>query len=154
MSALIKRVNSAYVTPRTYINIANRLQKKPVAEGYSAKQLPNSIADKSCEFVKAVFAKDDARIKQFLDPSAKYIRSKDGSSFIRYVENGVHVEGYMATDKRLLTAKQKWYISEDDNTITSCVEVYIDGNKSPEVWYIHFRSVKSSWKIYMLENDI
>lgn len=143
---LIKRVNLAYITPRGFSNQGDILQKKPQSE--------NDITKKSYDFVTAAFARDDASIKKLMDSSTTYIRSKDGSSFIRYVENGVLVEGYMATDKKLINAKLKWYVEQSDHTIICSMEVYIEGIKSPELWYIHYRKVKDDWKIYMLENNI
>lgn len=154
ITGLIKKVNFAYVTPKVYFNLAKRVQRKPQQNNDSAKQQENVISEKSHEFIAAAFRRDDAGVKKLLDPSAKLIRSKDGSSFIRYVENGVFVEGYMATDKKLVNTKQRWYIVEEDHTVTCSMEVYIEGNKSPELWYIHFRKVKDDWKIYMLENNI
>lgn len=151
---LIKRFNFAYINPSTYFNSANKLQKKPQVQIYNEKQMEALISDKSYDFVIAAFGRDDIRIKQMLAPTAKYIKSKDGSSFIRCVENGVHVEGYMATDKRLNKTKQRWHMQEDDQTITCSMEVYIENNKLPQLWYIHFKKVQDDWRIYMLENDI
>ncbi|MGB7605235.1 MAG: hypothetical protein WBL93_07130 [Lutisporaceae bacterium] len=151
---LIKRFNFAYINPSTYFNLANKLQKKPQVQNYNEKQMEALISDKSYDFVIAAFGRDDIRIKQMLAPTAKYIKSKDGSSFIRCVENGVHVEGYMATDKRLNKTKQRWHMQEDDQTITCSMEIYIENNKLPQLWYIHFKKVQDDWRIYMLENDI
>lgn len=152
MLNLIKKLNLAYVTPKTYVRLAERLQKKPDFSGI--KQLEGIISNKSGAFVEAVFQADSSAIDNLLDSSAKYIKSKDGSSFIRYIGNGTHVEGYMATDKKLLKAKQRWHVLEDDNTVTCSMEIYIEDMKSPQLWYLHFKQVKNDWKIYMLENDI
>lgn len=149
---LIKKINFAYVTPKTYVHLAERLQRKPNLN--NIKQLEGIISNKSGAFVEAVFQGDSTTIDNLLDSSAKYVKSKDGSSFIRYIGNGIHVEGYMATDKKLLKAKQRWHVLEDDKTVTCGMEVYIENVKSPQLWYLHFRQVKSDWKIYMLENGI
>ena len=80
--------------------------------------------------------------------------SLDNSSYIRYTAEGLHVEGYMATDRKLVQVRQSWYVIEDDGTITSGVEVEIEGEETPQIWYIHFRERFGQWKIYMLENGI
>lgn len=151
MLNLIKKLNLAYVTPKTYINLAERLHKKP---SLNIRQLESIITNKSGAFVEAVFQADNSTINNLLDSSAKYVKSKDGSSFIRYIGNGMHVEGYMATDKKLLKTKPRWHVLEDDNTVTCSMEIYIEDMKSPQLWYLHFKQVKNDWKIYMLENDI
>lgn len=151
---LVKRFNFAYITPKNYFSLVNKSRKKPITQNYSEKQIEASISDKACDFVIAAFKKDDKRIKQLLAPSAKYIKSKDGSSFIRCMDNGVHVEGYMATDKTLNRTKERWRLKEKDQTITCSMEVYIENNKAPEIWYIHFKKVRDEWKVYMLENNI
>lgn len=152
MLNLIKKLNLAYVTPKTYVRLAERLQKKPNLN--NIKQLEGIISNKSGAFVEAVFQADSSAINNLLDSSAKYVKSKDGSSFIRYIGDGIHVEGYMATDKKLLKTKQRWHVLEDDNTVTCSMEIYIEDLKSPQLWYLHFKQVKDDWKIYMLENDI
>ena len=152
MLNLIKKLNFAYVTPKTYINLAGRIQKKPSQN--NIKQIESIITNKSDEFVEAVFQADCSAINSLLDSSAKYVKSKDGSSFIRFIGDGIHVEGYMATDKRLLYAKPRWHVLEDDNTVTCSMEIYIEDMEDPQLWYLHFRQVRNDWKIYMLENDI
>jgi hypothetical protein len=152
MLNLIKKFNFAYVTPKTYVDLAEKLQRKPNRN--NMKQLDGIISNKSDEFIEAVFQKDNTAIDKLLDDSARYIKSKDGSSFIRYIDNEIHVEGYMATDKKLLKAKQRWHVLEDDNTVTCSMEIYIEDMESPQLWYLHFKQVKSDWKIYMVENDI
>lgn len=152
MLNLIKKLNLAYVTPKTYVRLAERLQKKPIIN--NSNQIDSVISNKSGAFIEAVFRADSSAIDNLLDSSAKYVKSKDGSSFIRYVGNGIHVEGYMATDKKLIKAKQRWHVIEDDNTVTCSMEIYIEDIKSPQLWYLHFIQVKNDWKIYMLENDI
>lgn len=153
MLNLIKKLNIAYVTPKTYINLAQKMQRKP-NYNINLKQLDSIICSKSGEFIEAAFEGDNDKIDKLLDSSAKYIKSKDGSSFIRYIGDGIHVEGYMATDKKLIKSKQRWHVIEDDNTVTCSMEVYIENVKSPQLWYLHFREVKNDWKIYMLENGL
>jgi hypothetical protein len=151
---LVKKFNFAYVTPKTYINLVNKLQKKPISHMNGQKQIDHIISDKSGEFVQAVFDKNDVNIEKLLDSNAEYIRSKDGSSFIRYIGNGVHVEGYMATDKKLVKAIQRWHVIQDDETVTCSMELILEDMKAPQLWYLHFKKVNSEWKIFMLENDI
>jgi hypothetical protein len=151
MLNLIKKLNLAYVTPKTYVHLAEKVQKKP---NINIKQIEGIISDKSAAFVESAFKADSGAIDNLLDPSAKYVKSKDGSSFIRYIGNGIHVEGYMATDKKLLKTKQRWHVLEDDDTVTCSMEVYIEDVKSPQLWYLHFKQVRNDWKIYMLENGI
>lgn len=153
MISQIKRLDLAYVTPLDYLKLARGL-KKPESEDYGRRKLQDTVSDKSYDFITAVFKQDDKKIKGLLDPSAKYIRSKDGSSFIRYIENGIHVEGYMATDKRLIKAKKRWCIEETDHTVICSMEVYIEGGKSPQLWHLHFRKNGDDWRVYMLENEI
>jgi len=153
MLNLVKKFNFIYATPKTYMDLAKRLQKKPNYNNFN-KQMDNIISDKSGEFIEAAFEKNDEDIAKLLDSSAKYIKSMDGSGFIRHIDNGVHVEGYMATDKKLIRAKQRWYMVEDDNTVTCSMEIYLEDMKTPQLWYLHFKKVKSDWKIFMLENDI
>lgn len=118
------------------------------------KQIDKAITEKSDDFIQAAFRRDSKSIEQMLDDSAKYIQSKDGSGFIRFVGTDIHVEGYMATNKRLIKAKQRWYVTEDDQTITCSMEVYIEDTQSPQLWYLHFKKVKDDWKLFMLENGI
>jgi len=150
---LAKKLNFAYVTPQTYINLAKKLQRKP-DYNHMIKQLDEAITDKSGEFIQAAFEGNDKDMKRLLDSSTQFIQSKDGSSFIRYIGEGTHVEGYMATDKKLLEAKERWHVLEKDNTVTCSMEIYLEDMKSPQLWYLHFRKVKDEWKVYMLENDI
>jgi hypothetical protein len=152
MLNLIKKLDFAYVTPKTYINLAGRLQKKPNQN--NIRQIESIITSKSDEFVEAAFQADSRTMNNLLDSSAKYVKSKDGSSFIRYIGEGIHVEGYMATDKKLLNAKPRWHVLEDDNTVTCSMEIYIKDMKYPQLWYLHFKQVGKDWKVYMLENDI
>ena len=152
MINLIKKLNLAYVTPKTYVQLADKLQRKPKLN--NIKQIEGIISNKSSAFVEAAFHADSNTLDSLLDSSAKYIKSKDGSSFIRYIGEGIHVEGYMATDKKLLKSKLRWHVLEDNNTVTCSMEIYIEDMKSPQLWYLHFKQSKNDWKIYMLENDI
>jgi hypothetical protein len=60
----------------------------------------------------------------------------------------------MATDKKLLQVRQSWYVKEDDGTVTSGVEVEIEGEETVQTWYIHYRKILGRWKIFMLENGM
>lgn len=151
---LIKKLNIAYVTPRTYMDLAERIQKKYNLSPENIKKLDADISERSSQFITAAFNKDQKAIGQMLDLDTQYIKSQDGSSFIRYIGNGTHVEGYMATDKKLIKSKQRWHVLEEDNTVTCSMEVYIEDEKTPQLWYLHFRKVKDDWKIYMLENGV
>lgn len=151
---LIKKLNIAYVTPKTYINLAERVQKKYNLNPEGIKQLDNAISQKSSQFITAAFSKDGTTMEKLLDLNTQYVKSADGSSFIRYIGSETHVEGYMATDKKLVKAKQRWHILEEDNTVTCSMEVYIENEETPQLWYLHFRKVKEDWKIYMLENGV
>ena len=116
------------------------------------EELGEIIAAESCAFVKAAFEGDKERILGMLSVGTEYMVSKDKSSYIRYASEDTHVEGYMATDRKLLKVYQGWYVEEDDGTITSEVEVEIEGEELPQTWYIHYRKVLGRWKIFMLEN--
>lgn len=151
---LIKKLDFAYVTPRTYINLIRNFQKKPSYSLKNIKQIDSIISDKSETFIEAAFERDSQIIDSMLDNSAEYIKSPDGSSFIRHIGNDIHVEGYMATDKKLIKTKQRWHVIEDDETVTCSMEVYIEGAKSPQLWYLHFRKTNNDWKLFMLENDV
>ena len=151
MLNLLRKLNIAYVTPQSYMNLAKKLQKKPMD---SVQQIDKIISNKSTQFIAAAFNKDRATLDLLLDKSTKYIMSADGSSFIRYIEDDVHVEGYMATDKRLIKSNQRWHVSETDKTVTCSMEVYIEGSSAPQLWYLHFRKADNDWKLFMLENDV
>lgn len=120
----------------------------------SAIELGEVIASESQAFVEAAFRGDKARVSGMLSKGTEYIVSEDKSSYIRYVSEDLHVEGYMATDRKLLQVRQSWYVIEDDGTITSGVEVEIEGEEVSQTWYIHYRKVLGQWKIFMLENGL
>lgn len=118
------------------------------------KELGEFIAAKSCEFVRAAFRRDRDKVAGMLSEDTEYLISKDNSSYIRYVTENLHVEGYMATDKKLEVVRHNWYVIENDGTITSGVQVKIEGEKDFQTWYIHYRKSFDEWKVYMLENGI
>ena len=118
------------------------------------KKLERKMEEYSLKFVKAAFKRDESTICGMLSKETEYVCSDDGSSFIRYVSGGQHVEGYMATDKQLAKANQAWCIMERGGTVVSGMNVYIKGIKSPQSWYIHYRKVFGKWKLYMLENGV
>lgn len=123
-------------------------------EGLETEKLGELIASESCEFVRAAFSRDKAQISDMLSEEAEYMVSEDKSSYIRYTAEDLHVEGYMATDRKLVLVRHCWHVMEDDGTITSAVEVGIDGEKTCQTWYIHYRKSFGQWKIFMLENGI
>lgn len=119
-----------------------------------AEELGDIIDAESCAFVEAAFRGDRSRVAAMLYKGTEYVVAADKSSYIRYTSGDLHVEGYMATDRKLLHVRQCWYVGEDDGTITSGVEVEIEGEETAQTWYIHYRKVLGRWKIFMLENGI
>lgn len=112
------------------------------------------IEKKSLEFVITAFLRDDEEMKRLLAKGTSYVLLPDGDSYIRYIDKEQHVEGYMATDKALVRVKHKWYVEGDSGTITSGIELLIQGEKTPQTWFLHFKKVFGQWKIFMLENGI
>ena len=135
-------------------NGSNKLTEQKEISEESLKELGKLIDSKSCDFVRAAFVRDKAKVDGMLTRDAEYLVMEDNSSYIRYVSGDLHVEGYMATDRKLVQVRQSWYVIEDDGTITSGVEVAIEGEKSIQVWYIHYMKSFGQWKIFMLENGI
>ena len=135
-------------------NAESQLRVQKETEEESMEELGKLIASKSCEFVQAAFSGDKAKIADMLSGETEYIVSKDNSSYIRYATEDLHVEGYMATDRKLVQVRHSWYVIEDDGTITSGIEVAIEGEEASQIWYIHFRKSFGQWKIYMMENGI
>ena len=137
---------------------ANDIQIQPEVqentEVMNIDELGEFIASKSCEFVQAAFDRDKAKVENMLCKGTMYVISEDDSSYIRYTSGDLHVEGYMATDRKLVQVRQSWHITEDDGTITSGVEVFIEGEEAPQIWYIHYKRSFGRWKIFMLENGI
>lgn len=123
-------------------------------EEVSENELGEFIAAESCAFVEAVFRGDKTKVAGMLSKGTEYMVSEDKSSYIRYTSEDLHVEGYMATDRKLIQVRQSWYVVEDDGTITSGVEVEIEGEEIPQTWYIHYKRILGQWKIFMLENGI
>lgn len=132
----------------------SQLKGQKGTEEEDTNELGRLIAFRSCEFVRAAFERDKARVVDMLSEDAEYIVSEDKSSYLRYTIPNLHVEGYMATDRKLLQVRQSWYVIEDDGTITSEVEVSIEGEDAPQLWYIHYRKSFGQWKIFMLENGM
>jgi hypothetical protein len=131
-----------------------QLEESEDTEVMNTDELGEFIAAKSRAFVQAAFEREKAKLEDMLFKGAMYVVSEDKSSYIRYTAEDSHVEGYMATDRKLLQARQSWYVMEDDGTITSGVEVMIEGEEKPQIWYIHYRKSFGQWKIFMLENGI
>ena len=103
-------------------------------------------------FIEYSFAKDEENIKKMLADKTFYILSPDGSAFIRRVDGEQHVEGYMATDKALSSYRQKWFYTEEDEAILG-LEIAVLGQIKPLTWYLYFKKVQGTWKLYMLENE-
>ncbi len=123
-------------------------------EGDDAAELGRFIAAESCDFVRSAFRRDRERIADMLSGETEYMVFKDNSSYIRYAAEDLHVEGYMATDKKLVMVRHCWHVIEKDDTITSAVEVAVEGEKECQTWYIHYRNSSGKWKIFMLENGV
>ena len=140
------------------LNEVNDIQIQPEVqentEVMNIDELGEFIASKSCEFVQAAFERDRSKVERMLCKDTMYVVSEDNSSYIRYTSGDLHVEGYMATDRKLVQVRQSWHITEDDGTITSGVEVFIEGEEAPQIWYIHYKRSFGRWKIFMLENGI
>lgn len=134
------------------IKIRSEVQEN--TEVININELGEIIALESCKFVQAAFEIDKLKVENMLCKGTIYVISEDNSSYIRYTSKDLHVEGYMATDRKLVKVRQCWHVTEDDGTITSGVEVFIEGEEDPQIWYIHYRKSFGKWKIFMLENGI
>jgi len=115
----------------------------------AVKKIIENIAE---SFVMNCFARNESNINALLSKDTSYIRSPDGSSFIRYTGDGLLVEGYMDTDKNLEEYRQRWCYVENDKALAG-VELKLKGNKTPIIWYLHFKKEDNQWKLFMLEND-
>ena len=112
----------------------------------------DSLVHLSKDFVKYSFEKDEKGLQSLLSHDTFYIRSPDGSSFLRYVNDGIHVEGYMATDRSLSSYRQRWFFTEND-TAVSGMEIKLRDKEDPLIWFLHFKKEDGVWKIFMLENE-
>lgn len=136
------------------------MEKEYSSKGTQIEETPKEpdleelIGAKSCEFVRLAFSGRHQELQDMLLGGTEYITAADGSSFIRYATPELHVEGYMATNKRLVAVVPKWTVKEDDGTIISGVEVHIEGEEAPQSWYLHYCKSMGQWKIYMLENGV
>ncbi len=110
---------------------------------------PEVLSEK---FIKYSFAKDEENIEKLLSDKTFYIKSPDGSSFIRRTGGEQHVEGYMATDKVLSKFRQKWFYSEGNEAIIG-MEIIVEGEEKPYIWYMYFKKTTDGWRLYMLENE-
>lgn len=135
-------------------NEPNKLKEQKEILEENLKELGRLIDSKSCDFVRAAFSRNKEKVDGMLTSDAEYLVMEDNSSYIRYISGDLHVEGYMATDRKLVQVRQSWYVIEDDGTITSGVEVAIEGEKYIQVWYIHYMKSLGQWKIFMLENGV
>jgi len=132
----------------------SQFRRQKETEEDDAKELGELIAAESCEFVRAAFSRDRAKVVSMLSEGTEYLVSEDNSSYIRYATGDLHVEGYMATDRKLEVVTHNWYVIEDDGTIISGVQVKIEGEQDFQTWYIHYRKSFDEWKVFMLENGI
>ena len=107
-----------------------RQEEQENTEVMNTDDLGEYIASKSCAFVRAAFERDKLKVEDMLCTGTIYVISEDNSSYIRYASKDMHVEGYMATDRKLVRARENWHVTEEDGTITSGVEVLIEGRKS------------------------
>lgn len=112
----------------------------------------DSIDSLSERFVKYCFARDEKNIKHMLADNTFYIKSSDGSSFLRCINGEQHVEGYMATDKNLSECRQRWQYVEEDAAMCG-VEIILEGHNKPITWYLYFIKQNGVWKLFMLENE-
>lgn len=128
------------------------LEQKSESEKSEAGITDEVIEDMSENFITSSFARNEHSINTLLSTDTAYIRSPDGSSFIRYTDGQQHVEGYMATDKNLADYRQRWCYIEG-NTALAGVEINLEGSSRPVVWYLHYKKENGQWKLYMLENE-
>lgn len=143
--------------------LSARMQKSRIEEDNSLGQ--NSESDRpkpgtidevirglSEKFITYCFAKSENNIDALLSQNTDYIKSPDGSSFIRYTDGHQHIEGYMATDKSLIDYKQRWCYVEGDTALAG-LEITLEGSSKPVIWYLHYKRENGQWKLYMLENE-
>ncbi len=126
----------------------------PDIGSWKNKELSDVIEKKSLEFVITAFLHDSEKMERLLARGTTYVLLPEGDSYIRYIDKEQHVEGYMATNKRLLKVKHKWYVEGEKGTVTSGIELLLMDEKAPQTWFLHFRKVFSHWKVFMLENGI
>lgn len=112
----------------------------------------DSVESLSESFVRYCFARDEKNIESMLAENTFYIKSSDGSSFIRCINGEQHVEGYMATDKSLSEYRNRWHYVEEDTAISG-MEIILEGRDKSLIWYLYFKKQNGLWKLYMLENE-
>ena len=118
------------------------------------KELERLIKKKTLTFVNAVFQQDEGTVAQMLAANTEYIRYYNGASIIRHVSGSQLVEGYMATDKTLVKAMQKWCVEDSKDNVVAGISVYLEGVRIPQNWFIYYHKEMGSWKIYILENGV
>lgn len=125
-----------------------------IDEEYEQNEIKEDVSAEilSERFVKYSFDKDEENIKKMLADKTFYIKSSDGSFFIRYIDGDQHVEGYMATDRSLSNFRQKWYYAEDNEAISG-MEIILEEEQKPLTWYLYFKKENGIWKLFMLENE-
>jgi len=138
------------------VNIGEEKEKESddiiIESKMSEETVKKIIENISKQFVINCFARNESNINSLLSKETSYIRSPDGSSFIRYTGDGLLVEGYMDTDKNLAEYRQRWCYVEKDKALAG-VEIKLKGNNAPIIWYLHFKKENGEWKLFMLEND-
>ncbi|MGI5997100.1 MAG: hypothetical protein ACOX89_00400 [Lutispora sp.] len=138
-------------------NMNNKdMGKKPddgkMAEKSADEPIKETIENISKKFITNCFARNESNVNSLLSKDTDYIKSPDGSSFIRYTGDGLLVEGYMDTDKNLADYRQRWCYIEGDKALAG-VEITLKGHEVPVIWYLYYKKENGQWKIYMLEND-
>lgn len=129
-----------------------RPDERKVAEKLSDEPIKETIENISKKFITNCFARNESNVNSLLSKDTDYIKSPDGSSFIRYTGEGLLVEGYMDTDKNLSDYRQRWCYIEGDKALAG-VEINLKGQNVPVIWYLYFKKENGQWKLYMLEND-
>lgn len=136
--------------------IEKYMENKPdggkVAEKSWDEPIKETIENISKKFITNCFARNETNVNSMLSKDTDYIKSPDGSSFIRYTGEGLLVEGYMDTDKNLVDYRQRWCYVEGDKAMAG-IEITLKGQDVPVIWYLYYKKENGQWKLYMLEND-
>ncbi|SHJ07963.1 hypothetical protein [Lutispora thermophila] len=148
---IIKK-SSLYMKIMDNKDMEKKHEEGNVAEKSSDEPIKETIENISKKFINSCFARNESNVVSLLAKETDYIRSPDGSSFIRYTGDGLLVEGYMDTDKNLADYRQRWCYIEGDKALAG-VEITLKGQDVPVIWYLYYKKENGQWKLYMLEND-